>query len=347
ASTSNRCRRRHTRATTPTTTSAAQGRYSSWELLRLPNRRADRMSNSLGASRRCMNVDSAPNPIPNTTPISSITCRSPRLPANSQVYRAVANPTISRLCSTTFGSPSVRDRVSAPKKNTSPVCITTYRASNPMMEGVRIRLLVAVWNSTVATAWQAATITMVATETTRMFTISQNPRVPGAGPMSQVSTSTAAATASTVRMTNRGHSRGRRAAAIGRTGAGGAFVTVSCITPLPQQQEDEHHRADQPEHHRDRHLERHPDAPADDVAGHGQPHSAHTHPGQVGAQVVPPRQGHHVRHDQPEERQHAHHHGGDPGGQRHQAGAEEHHQVVAHPDAGSDLLPQPGDGEPV
>ncbi len=37
----------------------------------------------------------------------------------------------------------------APKKKTVSVCISVYRESNPMMDGVRMRLSVTVWNTTV------------------------------------------------------------------------------------------------------------------------------------------------------------------------------------------------------
>ena len=53
-----------------------------------------------------------------------------------------------------------------------------------MIEGVRMRLPVAVWKSTVATAWQAATTMTVATVTTRRLTASQKPRLPGSMAMS-------------------------------------------------------------------------------------------------------------------------------------------------------------------
>ena len=51
--------------------------------------------------------------------------------------------------------------------------MATYSDSNPMMDGVIMRLLVTVWNATVATAWQSATTAMAMTEFRRRCAISQ------------------------------------------------------------------------------------------------------------------------------------------------------------------------------
>ena len=56
----------------------------------------------------------------------------------------------------------------APKKNTIVVCMSTYSDSNPMIEGVMMRLLVTVWNVTVASAWQKVTVAITTIEVTRI-----------------------------------------------------------------------------------------------------------------------------------------------------------------------------------
>lgn len=48
----------------------------------------------------------------------------------------------------------------APTTATPTVWMRTYSESRPMIDGVRIRLCVTVWNKTVATPWQKAASTM-------------------------------------------------------------------------------------------------------------------------------------------------------------------------------------------
>ena len=56
------------------------------------------------------------------------------------------------ICSRKF--PTVREAVSpaAPRKKMVEVLMATYSDSNPMMDGVMMRLFVTVWNATVAVA---------------------------------------------------------------------------------------------------------------------------------------------------------------------------------------------------
>ena len=56
--------------------------------------------------------------------------------------------------------------------------MTTYSDSKPMIDGVRMRLCVTVWNATVAVAWQNATTSMTARLLTRISAMSQKPREP-------------------------------------------------------------------------------------------------------------------------------------------------------------------------
>jgi hypothetical protein len=54
-----------------------------------------------------------------------------------------------------------------------------YSDSKPMIEGVMMRLFVAVWKLTVATAWQTATTSITMMLSTRMFAMIQKPSDPG------------------------------------------------------------------------------------------------------------------------------------------------------------------------
>ena len=56
--------------------------------------------------------------------------------------------------------------------------MATYSDSNPMIDGVMMRLFVTVWKATVATAWATATMTMAITAFMRRSASSQKPRVP-------------------------------------------------------------------------------------------------------------------------------------------------------------------------
>ena len=58
------------------------------------------------------------------------------------------------------------------------VWIKRYSDSNPMIDGVRILLLVTVWNATVAIAWHHATTAIAVTALARRCAISHHPRVP-------------------------------------------------------------------------------------------------------------------------------------------------------------------------
>src|SRR5699024_12499102 len=66
----------------------------------------------------------------------------------------------------------------APRKYTAEVWMATQRASNPMIDGVMIRLLVTVWKLTVATAWHSATTIMTMTVVPRSPAIRQKPEEP-------------------------------------------------------------------------------------------------------------------------------------------------------------------------
>ena len=62
-----------------------------------------------------------------------------------------------------------------PKKKTMLVWTRRYSDSNPMIEGVMIRLLVMVWKATVASAWHQATTRITATDVARTWAIRQKP----------------------------------------------------------------------------------------------------------------------------------------------------------------------------
>lgn len=113
--------------------------------------------------------------MPSTMPTSSVTWSESRSRVNSQPYRMVAKATMSALCRPTLSRPSVSARAAEPRKKTSAVCTRRYRASKPSTAGVRIRLPTRVWNTRVATPWEAPTSTIVATDSTRIATIVGNP----------------------------------------------------------------------------------------------------------------------------------------------------------------------------
>src|SRR5699024_11795633 len=69
----------------------------------------------------------------------------------------------------------------------------------------------------------------------------------------------------------------------------------STMAALPQQEGDEHDRADDPEDQGDGHLEGHDDGAADEIADGDDRDAEQTHPGQVRAQVVAADHRDHVR----------------------------------------------------
>ena len=85
-------------------------------------------------------------------PTSIIRCRlrtaSENSQRNSRQANAVMAPTSSRKAATGW----LAAAAAWPKPNTTTAWISRYRASKPMMAGVRMRLWVIVWNSTDDTA---------------------------------------------------------------------------------------------------------------------------------------------------------------------------------------------------
>src|SRR5690606_34719892 len=132
--------------------------------------------------------------------------------------------------------------------------------SKPMIDGVMMRLFVAVWKLTVAIAWQKATIAMTVTLVARISAMRQNPSVPYGIGLSQASRPAANPAASTISTLSSTQYR-RRARRVGsacdeaRTaGMDTGVVTgrsVSATATLPEEEGDEDDRADDAEVQRD------------------------------------------------------------------------------------------------
>ncbi len=72
-----------------------------------------------------------------------------------------------------------------------------------MIDGVMMRLFVADWNETVATAWQTTTIAITTRLVARICVIRQKPAVPKGIGLSQVTMPTAMTTERSVRVPTR------------------------------------------------------------------------------------------------------------------------------------------------
>src|SRR5690625_2870521 len=115
-----------------------------------------------------------------------------------------------------------------------------------MIDGVRIRFVVTVWNATVAVAWQNATMAITSTFLPRRPTIRQNPSVPAGIGLSQMTRPRANTAVSTIRPVSTIQYR-RRTPVLGSgperrsRRAGARLVAMSlAMAPLPEDQDDEH-----------------------------------------------------------------------------------------------------------
>ena len=158
-----------------------------------------RTSNSLGVSMRCMKVETLPSPAPIMIPMSSMACMLPTRSVSSQEYSSSDSPIMSTSWTTNICRLRAALSPATPKKNTVEVWMARYRDSNPMMDGVMMRLPVTVWKATVAMAWHTATTPMAMRAYMRRWAMSQKLRVPSGAGFFQMSSPAANRRASAVR----------------------------------------------------------------------------------------------------------------------------------------------------
>jgi len=106
----------------------------------------------LGSSSRCTNDDRLRNITPSTIPTSTSRCRSRAWAPKSRRNSSSEKPIISPTSIANWAAVGTRVSDAAPSAATSAVWMSAYRASKPMIDGVRMRLVVTVWKSTVDTA---------------------------------------------------------------------------------------------------------------------------------------------------------------------------------------------------
>ncbi len=126
--------------------------------------------NSFGSSSRRMSSERLPNSTPKTMPTIRVRCRLPIPPVNRRLNSSSAKSTIRTVCARNAATGGSALSPATPNRKTMQVCTRTNSASIPMMEGVRTRLSVTVWNRTVATAHANATTNMVRTTVERRST---------------------------------------------------------------------------------------------------------------------------------------------------------------------------------
>ncbi|MNS79927.1 hypothetical protein D3C72_1135920 [compost metagenome] len=85
-------------------------------------------------------------------PTSIIRCRLRTASENSQRNSRQANAVMAHTSSRNAATGWLALAAACPNPNTTTAWISRYRASKPMIAGVRIRLCVMVWNSTDDTA---------------------------------------------------------------------------------------------------------------------------------------------------------------------------------------------------
>ncbi|BDZ64830.1 hypothetical protein GCM10025877_17680 [Agromyces mangrovi Wang et al. 2018] len=105
--------------------------------------------------------------VPRTMPTSSMRWIDRRLPPNSHVNSSMLNPIITTSWPAQSTSGSARRNAVAPNTNTRAVAMSRYSASKPMIDGVRMRFCVMVWNTTVDTPTAIATTSIAATVSPR------------------------------------------------------------------------------------------------------------------------------------------------------------------------------------
>src|SRR5690625_3100881 len=256
---------------------------------------------------------------------------------------------MSAVWTTSLAVPSVRASTEPPNAATSSVCMSTYIASKPMIEGVRMRFWLTLRNTTVPTPRAKAATTIAPSIVARRGKAkSKEPRT-----NSRRKHAMATATA-TDRSTMRVRGESSRPIRLRPEPGTGPAVAATCgaasrtdMATLPHDESDEHGGADGAEDDRGGDLHRGDDGAAHEVAGEQETHADDRHPGQVAAHVVADEHRDDVGHDEPEERDEADDHGGHPGGQGHHRGAEQDDLVVLQAHAGGQVLAEAGDGEAV
>jgi hypothetical protein len=136
-------------------------------LLKLAKKRSCRMMNSLGSISRCRSEEKPRKRLPRMMPTSSNKCSDRVAPVNIHRYNRALNATIRTTSTPNCRVGGAAVTAAALTVNTSAVCTRMYSESKPMMEGVRIRLAVTVWNSRVETPTATATSSIAATFSAR------------------------------------------------------------------------------------------------------------------------------------------------------------------------------------
>src|SRR5690606_8158674 len=136
-------------ATTAATSTADTASSSSSTVLNEANMTSCRGRYSLGAISRDTKGDSPENRVPSTMPTSTMAYRSREPRRNSSRNSSTEKATITATSRPNLSLGSVWASIPAPNRNTTTVWMSTNSESKPMTDGVRMRLPVTVWNSTV------------------------------------------------------------------------------------------------------------------------------------------------------------------------------------------------------
>src|SRR5690606_11051992 len=166
-----------------------------------------------------------------------------------------------------------------------------------MIDGVRMRLLVMVWNITVEAAMAVPTSAMPSSLRPRNGMMKlHEPRA------SRVMNSTTAASASSAMMPRlaAGEKRPQRRRA-GRAVVTALLLVLTDTRGPPQEQQQEQRPADEADHGADGDLVGEAQHPAEDVAQQHEAGAEHRQPRDGAAHVVADQQAHHVGHHQPDE----------------------------------------------
>ena len=130
------------------TAASAMGSRLTRTVLKLANMRSCSTRNSLGSISRTTKLERLRNSSPKMMPTSIIRCRLRTPSANSQRNSRQAKPVMAPTSRRKAATGWLTVAAACPKPNTTTAWISRYRASKPMMAGVRMRLCVIVWNST-------------------------------------------------------------------------------------------------------------------------------------------------------------------------------------------------------
>src|SRR5690554_624927 len=152
SSTSRRRRSPQATPTAPSRSTPESHTSDRSKVLKLANIASWSTWNSLGSMSRCMKLDSERKNTPSTIPASTSTCTEYFAPASSQRYSSTPKVSITAVSRRNFAGAGIAVMRAAPIENTRLVWSSRYSASKPMIDGVRMRLSVTVWNITVETA---------------------------------------------------------------------------------------------------------------------------------------------------------------------------------------------------